>query len=114
MSMTRLQLPGGKRVATDEKGYLADYRSWTPEVAAAMAAADGIELTREHWLVLDFFRQYFEKHEVEPPMRVVVRQVRAELGEEKGSSRFLYLLFPDGPTRQASRYAGLPRPLSCI
>jgi TusE/DsrC/DsvC family sulfur relay protein len=114
MSTATLQLPGGKRVAIDEKGYLADYRSWTPEVAAAMATADGIELTREHWFVLDFFRQYFERHEVEPPMRAVVRQVRAELGEEKGSSRFLYLLFPDGPTKQASRYAGLPRPLSCI
>ena len=114
MSSATQQLPGGERVAVDEMGYLADYRTWTPEVAVAMATADGVELTPEHWLVLDFFRRYFERHEVEPPMRAVVRQVRAELGAEKGSSRFLYLLFPDGPTTQASRYAGLPRPVSCI
>lgn len=114
MTAATLQLPGGDRVPVDEKGYLTDYASWTPEIASAMAAADGIELTPDHWRVLAIFRQYFEQYEVEPPMRALVRRVREEIGEEQGSSRFLYRLFPDGPTTQASRYAGLPRPLSCI
>ena len=98
----------------DEKGYLLDWRDWTPEVARAMAAADGIELDDDHWAVLEIFRDYFAEHEIEPPMRALVRLTAARLGEAKGNSRYLYRLFPDGPGMQACRYAGLPRPASCI
>jgi tRNA 2-thiouridine synthesizing protein E len=47
-------------------------------------------------------------------MRALVRRVRETLGEGKGNSRYLYKLFPEGPGTQACRYAGLPRPVSCI
>jgi tRNA 2-thiouridine synthesizing protein E len=47
-------------------------------------------------------------------MRALVRAVRERLGTDQGSSRFLYRLFPDGPGTQGCRYAGLPRPVSCI
>ena len=114
MKTGTLELPGGDRVAVDEKGYLLDWQSWSPAVASAMAAADGIELTADHWEVLQLFRRYFEQYEVEPPMRALVRLARERLGEAKGNSRFLYRLFPDGPGTQACRYAGLPRPVSCI
>ena len=49
-----------------------------------------------------------------PPMRVLVKAVAVRLGSEKGESRYLYRLFPEGPAKQACRYAGLPRPVSCI
>jgi tRNA 2-thiouridine synthesizing protein E len=114
MNTGTLQLPGGRQVAVDDKGYLLDWLSWSPEVAVAMAAADGIELSPDHWLVLRLFRAYFEEYEIEPPMRALVRLLRERLGEDKASSRYLYRLFPDGPGTQACRYAGLPRPVSCI
>ena len=98
----------------DEKGYLLDWRDWTPEIARAMAAADGIELDDDHWTVLRIFRDYFAEHEIEPPMRALVRLTSARLGEARGNSRYLYRLFPDGPGTQACRYAGLPRPASCV
>lgn len=114
MTASTLHLPGGEQVAVDEKGYLLDWLSWSPAVATAMAIADGIELTEDHWLVLQLFRQYFEQYEIEPPMRALVRLVRERLGEAKGNSRFLYRLFPEGPGTQGCRYAGLPRPVSCV
>ncbi len=98
-----LILPDGARLPVDEKGYLHGLADWSPAVASAMAAADGVELTADHWLVLDLFREYFEQYEIEPPMRALVRLVRERLGEEKGSSRYLYRLFPDGPGTQACR-----------
>lgn len=114
MSARVLKLPDGAEVAVDEKGYLLDWQAWSPAVASAMAAADGVELTDDHWRVLLLFRQYFKAYEIEPPMRALVRMVREQMGEEKGNSRFLYRLFPEGPATQACRYAGLPRPVSCL
>lgn len=98
----------------DEKGYLLDWLAWTPQVARAMAANDNVRLTDDHWVVLDIFRQYFEQYEIEPPMRALVARVRESLGKDKGNSRYLYQLFPDGPGTQACRYSGLPRPVSCV
>jgi TusE/DsrC/DsvC family sulfur relay protein len=98
----------------DEKGYLLDWLAWSPEVARVMASNDDLALTDDHWMVLGIFRQYFEQYEIEPPMRALVKRARDALGENKGSSRYLYQLFPDGPGTQACRYAGLPRPVSCV
>ena len=116
MAMTErsIELPDGRRIAVDEKGYLLDTQAWDMAVAEYMAGTEGVDLTPDHFEVLDIFREYFAQHEIEPPMRALVRIVAARMGEEKANSRFLYRLFPEGPTTQASRYAGLPRPLSCM
>ena len=105
---------GNMRIAVDEKGYLLDPSDWTPEVATGMASADRIELTPDHWEVIAIFRDYYTRFEIEPPMRALVKEVRLRMGDAKGNSRFLYQLFPAGPPTQACRYAGLPRPVSCI
>jgi TusE/DsrC/DsvC family sulfur relay protein len=109
-----LQLASGSRLQLDEKGYLLDPGKWTEEVSRLMAAADGLDLSADHWTVLRIFRDYFARFDIDPPMRALVRATREQLGEDKGNSRYLYRLFPAGPGTQACRYAGLPRPLSCI
>lgn len=114
MNARVLEIAGGERVAVDEKGYLLDPSSWSPEVALTMAAADRLQLTPDHWIVIEIFRDYYDRFEMEPPMRALVKEARIRLGEAKGNSRFLYQLFPAGPPTQACRYAGLPRPISCI
>jgi tRNA 2-thiouridine synthesizing protein E len=114
MTAHELQLDDGRILPIDDRGYLLDYACWSPEVAEVMAARDGIELGDDHWVVLGIFRAYYESYEIEPPMRALVKRTRERLGEEKGSSRYLYHLFPDGPGTQGVRYAGLPRPLSCV
>ncbi|MGD8347201.1 MAG: TusE/DsrC/DsvC family sulfur relay protein [Lysobacterales bacterium] len=114
MSAASLELPNGEVLALDERGYLLDYGAWSPLVAETMAAADGLVLENDHRAVLAIFREYFEAYGIEPPMRALVKRAKERLGEEKGSSRYLYRLFPDGPGTQACRYAGLPRPLSCV
>ena len=114
MPETVLKLDDGRKIATDAKGYLSDPGQWDRGVAEHMAREDGIALSPDHWAVIDIFREYFRQYEIEPPMRALVKLVGQELGEEKGNSRFLYRLFPQGPTTQACRYAGLPLPLSCI
>lgn len=109
-----LNLEDGREIAVDEKGYLLNPSEWDREVAEHMAKRDGVKLTDDHLAVLGIFREYYARNEIEPPMRALVKLVAKEMGREKGNSRFLYRLFPEGPTTQACRYAGLPRPLSCI
>jgi dissimilatory sulfite reductase related protein len=114
MNKAPLVLPDGSLVALDAKGYMTDASAWRPQIAEYMAAVDGLSLTPEHWVVLEIFRDYFARFEMEPPMRALVSAARMKLGREKGNTRFLYQLFPEGPATQACRYAGLPRPVSCI
>ena len=40
--------------------------------------------------------------------------VGKKMGADKGTSKYLYGLFPYGPAKQACRYAGLPKPTGCV
>jgi dissimilatory sulfite reductase related protein len=95
-------------------GYLAHFTDWQPAFAETQAQADGLTLTDQHWELIHFLRAYFIEFDTAPPMRMLTKAVAARLGKEKGSSLYLYQLFPDGPAKQACRYAGLPKPVSCI
>ncbi|HAV2409472.1 TPA: TusE/DsrC/DsvC family sulfur relay protein, partial [Escherichia coli] len=49
-----------------------------------------------------------------PAIRMLVKAMANKFGEEKGNSRYLYRLFPKGPAKQATKIAGLPKPVKCI
>lgn len=103
-----------KEPELDDHGHLRDPSAWSPALARRMADADGIALTSEHWAVIDALRQHYDAFEIEPPMRGLIRDLRERLNDPSLDSRALYRLFPEGPIRQGSRYAGLPLPVSCI
>ena len=109
-----LELPDGRRLALDGEGYLADWTAWTEDGAAAFAREDGLTLGADHWEVLRLLREYYGEYGIAPPMRGLLKLLRARLGDAGLDSRRLYRLFPEGPAKQACRYAGLPRPVSCI
>ena len=97
-----------------KNGYLVDSTQWRPEFAEVQAHSDALILTPAHWELLNFLRAYFLEFDMAPPMRLLTKAVAMRLGAEKGNSLYLYTLFPDGPAKQACRYAGLPKPTSCI
>jgi TusE/DsrC/DsvC family sulfur relay protein len=104
----------GRILETDENGYLAHWDDWSAEVARCMARADDLELTESHWALIRFLRDYYCEHRSAPRVRILVREMGRTLGKDKANTRFLYRLFPDGPAKQACRYAGLPKPTGCI
>ena len=104
----------GKNLETDEEGYLANLNDWEPEVATAMAKLEDVELTENHWEVINFLREYYEEYQIAPAVRVLTKAVGKRLGKEKGNSKYLYELFPYGPGKQACKYAGLPKPTGCV
>ena len=104
----------GKSIETDENGYLKNFSDCNPETAAAIAAKEGLELTEERMEVVLFVREFYKKYNTSPAIRALVKAMEKEFGPEKGSSRYLYKLFPDGPALIATKIAGLPRPVKCI
>jgi len=101
-------------VEIDEEGFLLKMTDWSEEIAFAMAAEDDIELSSEHWEVINFLREYFEEYEFAPAVRILTKAIAKKLGNDKGNSRYLYSLFPYGPAKQGCRFAGLPKPTGCV
>jgi TusE/DsrC/DsvC family sulfur relay protein len=98
----------------DEEGFLIDLSQWTKEIAIEMAKGDDIDLSDEHWDVINFLREYFEEYQIAPAVRVLTKAIAKKFGKEKGNSKYLYSLFPYGPGKQGCRFAGLPKPTGCI
>ena len=103
----------GQDYATDVQGFLKKRLSWSAELGTHMASIDGVTLTDEHWEVINYFREYYEDYNIPPPMRMVIRVFKKAFGEENANSRYMLKLFPEGATKAASKFAGLPKPKNC-
>ncbi|MFU2058392.1 TusE/DsrC/DsvC family sulfur relay protein [Avibacterium volantium] len=101
-------------IETDNEGYLLDLTQWTPEVALAIAEKEGLSLTEAHWEVIHFVRDFYQEYNTSPAIRMLVKAMAQKLGEDKGNSRYLQRLFPEGPAKQATKLAGLPKPAKCL
>jgi tRNA 2-thiouridine synthesizing protein E len=104
----------GTTVETDEEGYIKDISLWSKELAEVIAKEEKVQMTGEHWEVVNFLRQYYEEYQIAPAIRVLVKEIKAKFGPEKGNNKYLYELFPYGPAKQACKIAGLPKPTGCV
>lgn len=97
-----------------EDGFLCNPDDWTPAIAGMLAAEDGIALGPAHEEIIALARRYFSIYGSAPGSRLLVRYIRRELGETKGSSLYLMQLFGGRAARTVSRIAGLPKPDHCL
>ena len=104
----------GKSYETDEEGYLINLGDWNEEIAAYLAQQEGVNMTEQHWEVINFLRDYYNEFQIAPAVRVLTKAIGKKLGPEKGNSQYLYELFPYGPAKQACKIAGLPKPTGCV
>ena len=98
----------------DKEGYLLELGDWNEAVAQQLAQGERIDLLDEHWALIHLVRAFYEKFDVAPAMRPLVKQVREQLGAEKGTSIYLLKLFPGSPAKLLAKIAGLPRPTNCL
>ncbi|BFM07142.1 TusE/DsrC/DsvC family sulfur relay protein [Halioxenophilus aromaticivorans] len=101
-------------IATDDNGFLLHLDDWSPEVADQLAQQEGITLTPAHWEILNLLRQFYQDFTISPAMRVLVKQIKLQLGTDKASSIYLLQLFPESPAKIACKIAGLPKPTNCL
>jgi len=98
----------GITIATTDAGHLENHLDWSEDVARALAAIEGIELTDKHWDVINYLRdEYINNAQNQPMERVVLKDMGKKWGS-KPTSKDLYTLFPLAPTKQGAKVAGLP------
>lgn len=92
----------------DGEGYLVEPADWNEEVAAALAAQAGLELSEDHWDAIRFMRDYFDEHRITADARHVIKHLASRFGAD--ARRRLFELFPYGYVGQACKIAGMKRP----
>lgn len=98
----------GRTYDVDKDGFLQDGELWNEEVAKDFARTENVfEMTEEHWTLIRFIREYYEKYGTAPMVRKVSR-------ETKFTPEKMYELFPSGPAKGACKVAGLPKPAGCV
>ena len=100
-------------IKTDANGYLTDSSQWNTDIANLVAEIEGIEMTDDHWQVVKYVRQFYEEFNTSPSIRPLVKYLKKVLDDDKSNSLYLQILFPEGPAKQATKIAGLPKPARC-
>lgn len=97
-------------VQCDEEGFLLDPAQWDPDLAQEIADLEQIVMSAEHWVVVRFIRDYFEQRQSVPESRVVLKFLKQQLGPDKGTRKYIHVLFPYGYGQQACKIAGMRKP----
>lgn len=96
----------GVTVEVNEEGYMTDSSQWNKEVAKAIAAEEGIELTDTHFEVIEFIR-----NKVAEGATLTIRGINKSGVVD---AKTFYQLFPGAPLKKATKIAGVAKPESCI
>ncbi len=102
-----VQAIAGLNLEVDAEGFLTNPDDWNRDVAQAIAAELGIELTDRHWDVIEFVRKDFSETGTVPTLRRITKVGGVPTKE-------IYKLFPKGPAKKVAKIAGLSKPTGCI
>ena len=98
----------GRELEFNQFGFLVDFDDWDEEVAKSLAKIDNLELTKCHWVAINFMREFYSEFQVAPSKRNLIKAVGDQIDEQGCTRKKLERLFPLGGCKQACRFAGLP------
>lgn len=96
----------GKKILTNDEGYLTDFRQWDKSIGEALALESNIQMSPRHWEVIEYL-QNEHKNNVPLSIRKIGKSNVVDIKE-------FYQLFPQGPLKTATKIAGIPKPVSCL
>ncbi|MFO7756072.1 MAG: TusE/DsrC/DsvC family sulfur relay protein [Bacteroidales bacterium] len=96
----------GTSVEVNEEGYFTDPSQWNKEIAKEIAAEEGVDLTDQHFEVLEMLRN---KNEAGDNL-----SIRGINKSGVVDVKTFYQLFPGAPLKKATKIAGIPKPASCV
>ena len=98
----------GERVELNVEGYIQDLDDWSEDYVRAVAEKEELELSEEHWEVIRYLREYHDEHQVQCPVRDMIKHFSVAWGDDRGNNHYLHELFPKGgPQKQGNRLAGI-------
>ena len=97
----------------DAEGFLRTPDQWNIEIASNIAQHNNIELTDEHWTVINAARSFYTRTGISPSMRPLIKIVASE-DSKLASSLVLAQLFSPQVTRLVAQIGGLPKPSDCL
>ena len=98
-----------REIHRDKNGYLLNPLDWSQEVAELIAQEEGLTITEKHMDIIVHLRdRFFNFNEDQPNTRNILKAMQEQWGDKKLSSKDLYDLFPQDPSKQGGRFAGLP------
>jgi tRNA 2-thiouridine synthesizing protein E len=107
-------LPDPSFYDVDEEGFLEDPGRWDRNFAEMTAEGIGLNLTDQHWELIEATRRFYSEYGFAPSMRPLVKHIGTTLDHDKGSSLYLLSLFPGSPAKLLSLLAGLHKPENCL
>jgi len=103
----------GKTIMLSEAGWLENLGEWDESVANGIATNEKVELSPEHWDIINTARDYFQEYGTVAEPRVFTKLMKEKFGADRSSQQYIYSLFPYGLIKSANKIAGLPRPKGC-
>lgn len=98
----------------DKDGHLQDHLDWTPEIAAQLAAIDGLQLEAQHLQVLLAVRDFYQRFGYAPATRPLIKFLMKELGDHINNAQLMQDFKTGLVARTLARLAGLPKPANCL
>lgn len=99
---------------TDDEGYLLNPQHWSPLLAEQLAQTERLELSKLHWAIIHFTRNFYLARQTMPKMRELITHLRQEAHYPEINSTAVHKLFPFGPAQQIAKISGLPKPIRCL
>lgn len=101
------RMVAGKEIEFGEDGFMVNHDQWDENVAQELANEIGIELSSDHWQVINFVLDDYATQGDAP----TIRRIKNVGGIP---TKQLYDLFPKGPAKKVAYVAGLKKPSGCI
>lgn len=102
-----------KRYLVTQDNYLVDIDSWDSDIRDWLAERADLQLSDERLSAIDFIRKTYFKRKQHPNPRVIMANHAGSYGQDKGTLRYFYQLFPKG-VQQAFAVAGVPMQGFCF
>lgn len=100
----------GNDIEVNPNGYLLNQEDWNEDVAKVIAEEESVELSEKAWDIINYLREeFFNNNGNQPNERNMVKHFKEAWTDlDKVDTKSLYIHFPKGPAKQASKVAGLP------
>ena len=98
----------GEELEVDDDGFLLE-ANFSDEIVPVIAEAEGLKLTDEHWVVVNFMRDKYREDGHTPNFRNMLAEME-DLHPGTDWKKKLYELFPLQPNRQSAKVSGLTKP----